>query len=319
MRPSLPAIAAAMLLLAIDFAHAAEPAKLTIFAAGTLAVPFRRIDELFEQKYPDVAVQPQFGGSVKMAKQITELHQPADILAVADYGVIPAYLFRKNSAPGLARWYVGFARNAVTFVYTAKSKFADEITPENWYEVLSRPGVEIGRSNPDTDPSGYQTIEMLGLAEKLYDKPGLAERILANAPAANIRDTETSLISALQLGEIDYLAIYRSDALQHRFKYLALPAKIDLSDPNFTGFYAQGVAHTRNGELTGKPIVYAATIPDNASERGWAERYLSFLLGPDGQRVLQQNGFGPLQPPLAVNQDQMPAILQPLARPWPGS
>ncbi len=37
-----------------------------------------------------------------------------------------------------------------------------------------------------------------------------------------MRGTETSLISALQLGQIDYLAIYRSDALQHHLKFLEL-------------------------------------------------------------------------------------------------
>src|SRR5579863_1891057 len=68
------------LLTGAPTANAAEPVKLSVFAAGTLAVPFRQIDALFEQKYPGVVVQPQFGGSVKMAKLITELHQPADVL-----------------------------------------------------------------------------------------------------------------------------------------------------------------------------------------------------------------------------------------------
>ena len=104
------------------------------------------------------------------------------------------------------------------------------MTPRNWYEYLSKPGVEIGRSNPDTDPSGYQTSQMLALAENYYKAPGLAAGILANAPLANMRDTEISLISALQLGQIDYLAIYRSDALQRHLKYLKLPARIELTD-----------------------------------------------------------------------------------------
>ena len=67
-----------------------------------------------------------------------------------------------------AGWYVGFAGNAITFAYTDKSKYARDVTPQNWYKVLARPGVEIGRSNPDTDPSGYQTLQMLSLAEKAY-------------------------------------------------------------------------------------------------------------------------------------------------------
>lgn len=301
-------------------ARAAEaPVTLTIFGAGTLAVPFKQVDDLFQKKYPNVVLHPQFGGSVKMAKKITELHQQADLLAVADYNVIPKYLFAANGGKAYATWYTGFARNAITFVYTGKSKFADEITPQNWYKVLARPDVEIGRSNPDTDPSGYQTVQMLSLAEKFYDAPGIEDKILANAPMANMRDTETSLISALQLGQIDYLAIYRSDALQHHLKHLDLPPKIDLSDPAHASFYATGVAHTRNGDLAGKPIVYAVTIPTNAAHPDWAAKYIALLLGPEGQKIMARNGFGTFSPAYAVNGDKMPASLRPLAKPWPAS
>ncbi|HKT17481.1 MAG TPA: extracellular solute-binding protein [Stellaceae bacterium] len=299
--------------------EAAEPTRLSILAAGTLAVPFKQLDELFQQKYPSVTVEPQFGGSVKMARQITELHQPADLIAVADFSVIPKYLFGANGQDGYASWYAGFARNAITFVYTDKSKFAGEINAQNWYQVLARPGVEIGRSDPDTDPSGYQTVQMLSLAEKHYGVPGLAAKILANAPRTNMRDTETSLISALQLGQIDYLAIYRSDALQHHFKFLDLPPAINLSDPRFSSSYAEGVARTRNGELAGKPIVYAVTITTNAEHRDWAEKYIALLLGPEGQAVMQKNGFGRVDRAYAVNREKMPAALQALAEPWPGS
>jgi len=299
--------------------EAAEPVKLTIFAAGTLAVPFKQLDEIFQQKYSNVTVEPQFGGSVKMAKQITELHQPADLIAVADFSVIPKYLFGANGERAYATWYAGFARNAITFVYTDKSKFAAEIDAKNWYQVLARPGVEIGRSDPDTDPSGYQTVQMLSLAEKHYGVSGLAEKILANAPKTNMRDTETSLISALQIGQIDYLAIYRSDALQHHFKSLDLPAEINLSDPRFSSSYAKGVAHTQNGDLAGKPIVYAVTITTNAEHPAWAEKYVALLLGPDGQAVMQKNGFGRVDRAYAVNREKMPAALQAMAEPWPGS
>lgn len=300
-------------------ARAAEPTALTVFAAGTLAVPFKEIDALFEQQHPQVVVQPQFGGSVKMAKQITELHQPADILAVADYRVIPKYLFAHDGGPARAQWYAGFARNAVTFVYTEKSKFAGEIDGKNWHQVLARPGVEIGRSSPDTDPSGYQTVQMLDLAAAYYHVPDLAAKILANAPQANIRDTETSLISALQLGQIDYLAIYRSDALQHHFKHLDLPPEIDLSDPDDAALYAEAVAHTANGDLAGAPIVYAVTIIADAEHRDWAETYVALLLGPEGQEIMRKNGFGGFAPAYAVNPEAMPAGLRSLVKPWPAS
>ena len=287
---------------------------LTIFGAGTLAGPFRQIDEDFTKQHP-VTIQAQFGGSVKMVKQVTELHQIADVVAVADYSVIPKYLFGDGAK--YTDWYAGFATNAITFIYTPQSKFAAEINGKNWYDLLSRPGVEIGRSNPDTDPSGYQTVQMLELAEKHYNRPGLAAAILANAPKTNMRDTETELIAALESGQIDYLAIYRSDALQHHFKYLDLPPQIDLSDAKYSSFYARGSVQTVNGSLAGKPIVYAVTIPNNAAHGDWALEFVKFLVGSGGQQTIVKNGFGSIMPAYANDLNRVPVDLRPHLRAWP--
>lgn len=291
---------------------------LRVLAAGTLAVPFKEMNAAFQKKFPDVEVQAQFGGSVKMVKQVTELHQPADVVAVADYSVIPKYLFGADGKTRHADWYVGFAGNAITFVYTPKSKFADEIDGDNWYRVLTRPGVQIGRSNPDTDPSGYQTVQMLNLAGDYYKDPSLEQKVLANAPQSNIRDTETHLVSALQLGQIDYLAIYRSDALQHGFKHLDLPDAINLSNPQYAKSYANGAVETKNGRLTGKPIVYAITILNDAAHKDLAEKYVAFLLGPEGQAILKKDGFVQVSPAIAENPQAMPKALQAMVKPWPG-
>lgn len=294
-----------------------EKVTLTIYGAGTLAVPFKELDQAFEKKYPNVTVQPQFGGSVKMVKQVTELGQPADIVATADYSVIPKYMFGQNGKKKYADWYAGFATNGITFVYTPQSKGADKINAANWYKVLAGPGVQIGRSNPDTDPSGYQTLQMLALAEKYYKQPGLAAAVLANAPQKNIRDTETELLSALEAGQIDYLAIYRSDAIQHKLKYLSLPPNIDLSDASYADFYKQATVKTKNGVLAGKPIVYAITIPTVAKHADWAAKYIAFLLGPEGQAILKKDGFGLPPKPYASDPAKMPAELQPLVTAWP--
>ncbi|HXZ49237.1 MAG TPA: tungstate ABC transporter substrate-binding protein WtpA [Usitatibacter sp.] len=311
--------ALALLTAGAQQAAGAPTVTLTIFAAGTLAAPFRQIDDAFMRAHPEVKIEAQFGGSVKMVKQVTELHRQADVVAVADYSVIPKYFFAGQGGKAYADWYAGFATNAVTFVYTGHSRFADRIGSHNWYELLAQPGVQIGRSNPDTDPSGYQTVQTLELAERYYHRPGLAEKILANAPKTNMRDTETELIAALESGQIDYLAIYRSDARQHKFKYLELPPEIDLSDAKHSGFYAQGVAHTANGELTGKPIVYAVTIPFDAPNREWALKWVQFLLGPDGRKVMAASGFGAPAQALASDVAKVPAELRPMVSAWPKS
>lgn len=129
---------------------------------------------------------------------------------------------------------------------------------------------------------------MLKIAENYYQEPGLAEKVLLNAPQTNIRDTETELLSALESGQIDYLAIYKSDAKQHGLNYLELPPQIDLSNPVCADIYHTAKVQTKNGELFGKPIIYAVTIPDNAPEAEWARKYVAFLLGEDGQNSWQK-------------------------------
>lgn len=296
----------------------AQPSvTLTVFGAGTLATPFKAIDAAFAKQYPNIVVHAQFGGSVMMARRIANLHQRADLIGVADYNVIPKYLFGGKGKTAYADWYIGFAQNAITFAYTDKSKFAKKISAQNWFTYLTKPGVQIGRSNPNTDPSGYQTVQMLALAQKHYKVPGLQAKVLANAPLANMRDTETNLISALQVGQIDYLAIYRSDALQHHFHYLDLPASINLSDPADAANYATAVAHTKNGDVPGKPIVYAVTIPNNAGRPDWARKYIAFLLGPAGRKIMAKAGFVTVSPANAVNVDKVPASLRKLVKPWP--
>lgn len=289
------------------------------YGAGTLAGPFNEINANFQKANPSIKIQAQFGGSVKMAKQITELHQPADILAVADYNVIPQQLYAHGSQKADANWYAGFVANAITFVYTDKSKGASTINADNWYQVMAEPGVQIGRSNPDTDPSGYQTLQMLQLAESYYKKPGLAQAILKNAPQTNIRDTETELIGALEAGQIDYLAIYRSDAMQHNFKYLQLPAQINLSDASLASDYAKVSVTTKNGTLKAGPIIYAVTIPQDAPHPQQAEQWVEFLLGQQGQQTMQQKGFVVVNPPIASGIDNVPAGIKQMVKPWPAA
>ncbi|MEW6559590.1 MAG: extracellular solute-binding protein [Pseudomonadota bacterium] len=308
----------ALVLTAACVGTAAQAETLTVFAAGTLGKTFTTLARGFEKLHPGVTVQPQFGGSVKMVKQVTVLHQPADVVAVADYSVIPKYMFKGDEGgKPVADWSIGFLGNAITFIYTPKSRGAKDINADNWWKVLSAPGVQIGRSNPDTDPSGYQTLQMLDLASKYYKQPDLEAKVLANSPQSNMRDTETDLISALELGQIDYLAIYRSDAVQHHMESLDLPPQINLSDPKYDADYARATAQTKNGTLTGRPIIYAVTIPNSAPHPKLAQEFIAYVLGPEGQKVIAANGFIPLKQPYAMHRDKVPADLRKLTVAWP--
>src|SRR5213593_1433494 len=89
---------------------------LIVFGAGTLATPFAAEIAAFKKANPGVTVHSQFAASGDRVKAITRLHQPADVLGVADYSLIPKLMFTAN-----ATWYLGFVSNQITFAYTSRS------------------------------------------------------------------------------------------------------------------------------------------------------------------------------------------------------
>jgi molybdate/tungstate transport system substrate-binding protein len=288
---------------------------LIVFGAGTLATPFTAEIAAFKQANPGVTVHSQFGASGDMVKKVTQLHQPDDVLGVADYSLIPKLMF-----PASATWYLGFVSNAITFAYTSHSKGASGLTAANWYKVLAEPGVHIGRSNPAADPSGYQTLQMLQLANGYYHQPDLSASVLKNSPDSSVAETETSLIAALQSGQIDYLGLYTSTAQEENLKYITLPTQINLSDPAMAAEYAKVSVNAGSlGTLTAKPIIYGLTIPASAPDAALGEKFISFVLGPQGQAIMRGNGFVVISPALANPQGKVPAPIQPLTTQWPSS
>ncbi len=291
---------------------------LIVFGAGTLATPFTAEIAAFKKQNPGVTIHSQFAASADMVKDITQLGQPADVLGVADYSLIPKLM--SDPAKPHATWYVGFVGNQITFAYTSHSKGASQLTPANWYKVLAEPGVHIGRSNPAADPSGYQILQMLQLAQSYYHDPALSASVLKNSPDSSVAETETSLLAALQSGQIDYLAIYRSDALEQHLKYIALPTQINLSDPAMAAAYAKVTINAGSlGMLTAKPIIYGLTVPSTAPDAALGQKFVSFVLSPQGQAIMRSNGFVVISPALASSQDKVPASLQSLTVQWPAS
>jgi molybdate/tungstate transport system substrate-binding protein len=288
---------------------------LTVFGAGTLDTPFTAEIQAFRKQNPGVTVHSQFGASGDMVKAITQLHQPSDVLGVADYSLIPKHMF--GGAKPYATWYVGFVSNQITFAYTSHSKGASQLTASNWYRVLSEPGVHIGRSNPAADPSGYQVLQMLQLADGYYRDPALSAAVLKNSPDSSVAETETSLLSALQSGQIDYLAIYKSNALEQHLDYIKLPAQINLSDPAMAASYSKATVNGGSlGALNGKPIIYGLTVPTTAPNATLGEAFVKFVLSAKGQAIMASEGFVSITPALASRQASIPASLRALTAQW---
>ena len=295
----------------------ANTGPLVILHAGSLTVPLNRLMSAFQESHPGVRFAAEGSGSRTAARKVSELGRLADIVMSADYTVIDELLI-----PEFADWNIEFARNTMVVAYTDRSAYADEIRPDNWYEVLTRPGVIYGHSDPDVDPCGYRTLMVWQLAEKHYQIPGLYQKLVDHCPPGNVRPKSVELIALLQSGDMDYAFEYRSVAVQHGLKFVELPDEIDLSRAEYADFYAEakvpisGEAPGTTITKIGKPIVYGMTIPKNAPHPALAAEFVAFVIGPPGQRILAEFGQPPIVPAVAERGwDKMPPALRALTAP----
>jgi molybdate/tungstate transport system substrate-binding protein len=291
-------VLAAVLLTMSLVSIAAAKEKVTLFHAGSLTVPFAKIEKQFEADHPGIDIQREAGGSTKMARMISELGKPADIMASADFKVID-----KNLIPKFASWNIRFATNQLVLCYTDQSRFAGEVTAQNWYDILSRKGVVWGHSDPNLDPCGYRAVMVLQLAEKFYQKPGLFDLLIANRPMENIRPKSVELVSLLKTGNMDYAWEYLSVAVQHGLKYIKLDDHINLGNYKYDAFYKQAKVKVTGKQpdtwitRTGKSCTYGITLVNSAPNKKGAIMFLEYLLNPDGGlNVLKEMGQPPFVP-----------------------
>ena len=293
--------------------------KVVVFHAGSLAVPFAAMEKAFEAACPQYDLVREAGGSRSCARKITEVKRPADVMASADYAVIDNLLI-----PDYAKFNAHFAVNRMVLAYTEKARYGDEINSTNWPDILLRPGVKSGHSNPNLDPCGYRAVLTVKLAGLFYGKPDLYDKLLGygdsytngeeNRKRTVVRPKETDLLALLEVGAMDYLFIYRSVASQHKLKFIELPPQVNLGDAAFKETYHK-VSFKISGkqpgayiEKRGAPMVYGITMLQQAERlplnRAGALAFIKFVLSEKGQSIMRQNGQPPIVPPRISGESQ---------------
>ena len=193
--------------------------SMTIFHAGSLAAAFSEAEPAFEDEYGvDVNREPK--GSVASTQKITQQGRQASVLGVSDFRLI-----RDRIVPDYGDWYTIFTTNSMSIQYREDSPGADEISKENWWEVLSRDDVTIGHSDPAVDPGGYRAVmtQQLGAEEfegsALYDQ-ATYEKLRENSTVPT--GTETKLKGQLESGALDYAFYYQSISSTADMPYIDL-------------------------------------------------------------------------------------------------
>jgi molybdate/tungstate transport system substrate-binding protein len=283
-----------------------------------------RWSEMFRAR-DGVEVRGEASGSQDAARKVGELGRAADLVLVADYHVIDWLL-----TPNHADWQILFAGNEIVLAHSEQSRYASDLTADNWRDILVRPDVRVARADENLAPIGYQTLQVWMLSDLAAGvattdtQRSVAARLRAAIPPSLVRPDIQSLAALLGL-QVDYVFLFRSVAHEHNMKYLRLPPAINLGDPNRAAEYAKAVVTivkpTRGAApetiaVRGSPILYGLTIPKTARQPDEAARFVQMILGESGQNVLEDLGFTVVSPPRARGFAAVPRSLQPLVRAW---
>ena len=286
-------IVMALVLVVTIFGCGPQAETLTISHAGSLKVPFEQLKTEFEKYHPTVDIVLESGGSAEIISRAIAQEQagesPPDIIASADYALIPERLYED----GYADWYIAFARNKMVLCDRDDAPGSVDIISgrRTWYDVLRNDAVSYGHSDPDADPCGYRTLLVIQLAQKYYhdeaadfgltsdpNADGLYDVLIPGAehergrtggmsearPGGSeeiVSKKSVGLIVALQTGDLDYAFEYRSVAVQHKLNFIELDDHINLSKtnmelPGVEDFYKE--ASVEIMKMPGPPPTYAA-------------------------------------------------------------
>jgi molybdate/tungstate transport system substrate-binding protein len=280
--------------------------SMTIFHAGSLAAAFSEAEPTFEDEYGvDVNREPK--GSVASTQKITQQGRRASVLGTSDFRLI-----RDRIVPDYGDWYTIFTTNSMSIQYREDSPGADEISKDNWWEVLSRDDVTIGHSDPAVDPGGYRAVMTQQLGAEEFDGSSLYDQSTYEALRENSTvptGTETKLKGQLESGALDYAFYYQSISSTADMPYIDLQPQVDLSQATseYAEHYAKAEVETDSGTFTGAPIAYGMTVPNVAPNPEAGAAWIEYFGSDAGQSVLEELGLVPVDP-IVVPQSGQDAV-----------
>jgi molybdate transport system substrate-binding protein len=238
-----------------------QPDTLTIFAAASLTEAFSEIATTFETQNPEVKVQLNFAGSQTLRLQIEQGAQ-ADVFASANQLHIDA--LRDAQLVDEPRIFV---HNQLVVVMPA-----DNPASIKTLEDLAKPGLKLILAG-NTVPAGRYARQILKSLNYHPDlQPDFSQHVLQNLVSEE--DTVKSVVAKIQLGEADAGIAYVSDitpAVADDIITLPIPLEYNV----VANYPIAAVTDTEQSDL--------------------AQSFIEFALSPQGQAILADHNFKPLQ------------------------
>ncbi len=258
--------------------------QVTVLSAGSLEAIMRTAVEPAFHRATGYTVTDISGGSTGLAQDIKGGVHRADVFWSASSTADKALEGRANG--NWVRWYVTFARSPLVLAYEPSSRFSATLTSKRWWQVLTEPGILVGRTNPVTDPKGRLTVAALEAAATKQHDPSVG----AIATKQTTVFTETSLVGRLQSGQLDVGFFYAVEA-----------AAAHLPTVPLTGV-------TEDAEYT---LALVARAPHAAAARA----FVRWLLSSRAKKLLAARGLHELpEPKLSGKKSAVPKVLRKLVR-----
>lgn len=267
----------------------AAPSKVTVLYAGSLVQLMEQsVGPAYDRTTGD-HFQGYAGGSVALANEIKGKLIRADVFVSAEPSVNQGLMGAANGS--WVSWYATFAKAPLVLGYNPKSRFAKLFSSEPWYQVLTAPGLLLGRTDPTLDPKGVLTIQVVQKEAALLDEPGLTNQILGSAENPAQIFPEQELVGRLLAGQLDVGFFYQNEAIQAKIPYIRLPSSVDLA------------------------ALYTVTELRGAPDPTAAAAFIAFLYSARGQALMRASGLQPVAPTLTGERAAVPASLKSLFAP----
>jgi molybdate/tungstate transport system substrate-binding protein len=280
-------------------AVAADTPVLRVAYAGSMGVVMDNAAGPAFAKAHNASYQGTGQGSYALAHLLAAHQIQADVFVTITPG--PVQVLKQA---GLVSQAVPVASTQMVISYSPHSRFAADFAAaaqgkKNWYDVLSEPGLHLGRTDPAIDPQGANALLTLQLAADYYHRPDLLQKIAGEPQNTGQIFTEPSLMSRLEAGQIDAAVSYLSAAQSHHLPAIALPDEINLGDPAMQApWYDRASITLNNGKtLKVQPLVFYAAVLGNAQQPQLGRDFVAFLQSAEGQALFREHGYSPPRGP----------------------
>ena len=244
-------------------AKGAAADRLIVFAAASLTDPFQELAAQFEAANSGVDVVFNFAGSQQLAQQLAQ-GAAVDLFASANDYQMSAAIDAGRVISGTQRVFAGNKLVVITPVGSPTSL--------NTLQDLATPGVKIVLAARNVPVGDYALMFLRKAATSSQFGADYDQAVLANV--VSYEENVKAVLSKVVLGEADAGVVYSSDvppALLDKVQRIEIPERLNA--------------------LATYPIAIVADAPNSAL----AQRFLKFVLSPEGQAVLAHYGLIPVR------------------------